>query len=107
MGGGGARIDEVALQCSVVDGGADHLDRGAGGDVGIVQREPAVGPQVDVAGGDGLVELCIAHGHWALDGVAELPEQQAVDLRLEPSRVPRSTGQANLGLRFRFLCSYA
>ena len=45
MGLSGCRVDEVALQGAVVDLGADYLDRLGRLDEGVVQREPAAGPQ--------------------------------------------------------------
>src|SRR5690606_14349068 len=82
-------VDEIAFQRAAFGNRADELGTlRIGALVGIVQREPAIDPKVEIALGDGLVEGRIVERGRALDGVAELLEKLLVDFSVEPAGVP-------------------
>ena len=93
----GRGVDEVALEGTVVDRGSHCLHRLRRLDEGVVKREPAAGPEVDLARSHRLVELRVVHRDRAVHPVAELLQQKLVDLRLEPARVPSGPGQPDPG----------
>src|SRR3546814_1544218 len=65
--------------------------------VGVVQREPAVDPEVDVALGDGLVERRVVQRGDLADLVAELHEELLVDLGRPPAGVPGGARHVDRG----------
>ena len=87
-------INEIALQGPGIDLRADRFHKSFF-EVLIMGREPSINPKIHLPGRHRVVELLVLHGDRTFHKVPQTLEEDPIDLRLEPSRVPRRPRHAN------------